>query len=103
MTAKTPEPTTSPTISFVDNPLAPDVYADEAIGFLAHNGTIRITLVSDRAAAPGPINRVVVGRLVMTVHGAQALAVGLFDFLKNQGLEPTALSFGEPKKANQQA
>jgi hypothetical protein len=39
-------------------------------------------------SAPGPINRVVIGRLVMSVEAAQALAVDLFDFLKSRGVPP---------------
>ena len=94
---------TEKTIAFIDNPLAPDVYVDDAVGCVAHNGTIRITLVSDRAAhttPSGPINRVVVGRLVMTVPAAQALATGLFNFLKSQGVAPAAVDSGKPMRAH---
>ena len=51
---------------------------------------ISITLESARAdhsKSPGSINRVVVGRLVMPAQGAQAMAVGLFDFLEKQGFK----------------
>jgi hypothetical protein len=72
----------------VDDPKAPEIYAVAATGFFNANGVISITLESARAdhsKSPGPINRVVVGRLVMPAAGAQALAVGLFDFLEKQG------------------
>ena len=40
---------------------------------------------ADHSESPAPVNRIVVGRLVMPASGAQALAVGLFDFLEKQG------------------
>jgi hypothetical protein len=73
----------------LDDPKAPEIYAVAATGFFNANGVISITLESARAdhtaKSPGPINRVVVGRLVMPAAGAQALAVGLFDFMEKQG------------------
>jgi len=74
----------------MDNPNAPETYAVAATGFFNANGVISITLESARAdhsKSPGPINRVVVGRLVMPAAGAQAMAVGLFDFLEKQGFK----------------
>jgi hypothetical protein len=71
--------------------MAPDVFADEAAGFFVHNGIVRITFASARVnhvSSPGPVNRVVIGRLVMSVEAAQALSIGLFDFLKSRGLGP---------------
>jgi hypothetical protein len=77
-------------IQFVDNPLAPELYASGATGFFVSNGIITITLESvrpDHAETPGPLSRVVVGRLVMPAAGAQGLAIGLFDFLEKQGFK----------------
>ena len=74
----------------LDNPQAPEIFAVAATGFFNANGLISITLESARAdhsKAPGPVNRVVVGRVVMPATGAQALAVGLFDFLEKQGFK----------------
>jgi hypothetical protein len=74
----------------LDNPQAPEIFAVAATGFFNANGLISITLESARAdhtKAPGPVNRIVVGRLVMPAAGAQALAVGLFDFLEKQGFK----------------
>ena len=82
--------TTAPTIKFVDNPNAPELYATGATGFFVSNGTISITLESIRAdhgEKPGPMSRVVVGRLTMPAAGAQGLAIGLFDFLEKQGFK----------------
>ena len=89
-------------VSFIDNPHAPDVYADEAVGFFVANGCIKITLASARSDYSTPtsrINRVVVGRLVMSADAAQGLAIGLYDFLKTRGLLREPL-LGEDAKPN---
>jgi len=83
-TPKAPDPrVTDP--SLVDNPFAPEHFAADAVGFyLARPGLVHITLTAprvDHRTAPGPVNRVVVQRLVMPVEGAYGLAIGLFDFL----------------------
>jgi hypothetical protein len=78
-------------VEFIDNPLAPETFASGVSGFLITPGTIHITFESARVnhmLSPGPVNRVVVARLVMPVAGAQALAAGLYDFLKQHGLDP---------------
>jgi hypothetical protein len=67
---------TAPTVSFLHNPHSPDVFADAAAGFFNLNGNIRITLESlrvDHIAVPGPMARVVIGRLVMPLPAAEAL------------------------------
>lgn len=79
------------TVTLVDNPMAPDVFAGSACGFFNLGGTIMITFEAphvDHRQNPGPVNRVVIGRLVMPLAGAQGLALGLYDFLKTQGLDP---------------
>ena len=82
-------------INFIDNPLAPDIFADSAIGFTNFHGVVRIALASSRihhaGGAAGPVSQVVVGRLVMPILAAQNLAVGLFDFLKSHGIDPLTL------------
>ena len=73
----------------IANPLAPDVLADEALGFELVNGTVRITFASAKmaeGAPPSPVQWVVLGRLVMGPDSAHRLAVGLFDYLKTQGI-----------------
>ena len=82
---------TAPPVAFIDNPHAPEVFAAEAVGFLVNAGNIHITFATPRvnhATSPGPVNRVVMARLVMPIQGAQGLAAGLYDFLKNQRLDP---------------
>ncbi len=75
------------TVTFLDNPHAPDVFADAAPGFFNFNGNIRITFESVRvnhATAPGPLTRVVIGRLVMPLAAAEVMAKGLLDFINQQ-------------------
>jgi hypothetical protein len=72
---------------FLDNPHAPDVFADAAAGFFHVNGNIKITFESARvehSSSPGPVHRVVIGRLVMPVAAAEAFAKGLLDFIETQ-------------------
>ena len=85
-----PSPAVS-TVSFIDNPMAPDIYADEAVGFFVTGGVVKITIAASRvnhSTNPSPVSRVVIGRLVMPMQAAQGLAAGLFNFLKSQGVDP---------------
>lgn len=62
---------------FIDNPLAPDVFADAASGWFRFGGVLRITFEAARAShssPPGPPNRVVIGRLVMPEQAAVDMA-----------------------------
>jgi hypothetical protein len=80
-------PDTPPSVNFLDNPHAPDVFADGFAGFFNLSGNIRITFESVRVnhiITPGPVNRVVIGRLVMPIDAAEALARGLLDFITRQ-------------------
>lgn len=80
-----------PPVTFLDNAFAPEVFSTRAVGFFFNEGNVHITFESVRinhVTTPGPVNRVVIGRVVMPLAGAQSLAVGLFDFLKTQGLAP---------------
>lgn len=72
---------------FRDDPNAPDLYADGAAGFFVLGGNIKITFESVRvehSASPGPVNRVVVGRLVMLLDQAEAFAKGLLAFIERR-------------------
>ena len=69
----------------LDNPLAPDVFADDAAGIFLLGNNVRITLSSWRVShvtSPGPVSRVVIGRLVMPLIQAEALVKNLSDFLE---------------------
>jgi hypothetical protein len=88
---ETPVQHSIPQIGYDGNPAAPQVFADEAVGFWLHNGVVMVTLTSthiDHHVNPGPITRQVVARLVMPIAGAQSLAAGLYNFLKQHGLDP---------------
>jgi hypothetical protein len=77
----------APKLEFLDNPHAPEVFADAAAGFFNFSGNIRITFESVRVnhiTVPGPVNRVVIGRLVMPMEAAEAMAKGLLDFINQQ-------------------
>lgn len=95
----TTKPKPDVAVSFIDNPHAPEFFADEASGFFVHNGNLSITFAAariDHTISPGPLNRVVMARIVLPINVAQALALGLFDFLKSQGMDPTkAATTGE--------
>jgi hypothetical protein len=75
----------------IDNPLAPEFFADEATGFFIHQANLSITFASarvDHRSDPGPVSRVVVGRVVLPIAAAAGLAVGLYDFLRKMGIDP---------------
>ena len=81
--------------TFIDNPRAPEMFAEGASGFFFLNGNVHITLTAvrlDHSKTPAPVNRVVIGRVVLPCHGAQALAIGLYDFLNQHGLAPNRQS-----------
>lgn len=85
---------------FVDNPHAPDVYADGCTGFFLFGGNLRMTFESARVnhvTTPGPISRVVIGRLVMPVQVAEELARSILDFLEHQKSQQTPNAQGSTK------
>ena len=93
---------TAGNIPVVSNPFIADIFADEAIAFDSVNGTIRITLATlkmSEPAAPSPMHYVANGRVIMTLPGAQRLAIALFDYLKKQGLDPAAVIGGGEETA----
>ena len=78
-------------VEFMDDPHAPEFFASEASGFFVNEGVVHITFESARVnheRTPGPVKRVVIGRLAMPIPAMQRLAIGLYDFLKKQGLDP---------------
>jgi hypothetical protein len=76
-------------LTFINNPHAPDFFATGATGFFLNQGNVHITFEAlrvDHTSSPGPVNRVVIGRLVMPLAAAQGMAAGLYDFLKSHGV-----------------
>lgn len=85
--------TTELPVSFLDNPHAPEVFADAVTGFFLLNGNMRLTLESARVnhiSSPGPVARVVIGRVVMPVEQARNLAHGILAFLEEMGQGPSS-------------
>jgi hypothetical protein len=77
--------------TFVENPRAGEVFADLAASFSLVGGVVRITLTAVRPLrVGGEYGHVVIGRLAMPLEGAQGLCVGLYDFLKQRGHDPSA-------------
>jgi hypothetical protein len=71
-------------VTFMDSPRAPDIYADAISGVAFFSGNIRLTLEAahvDHSTSPGPVNRVVIGRLVMPLSAATDLHTLLTDYL----------------------
>ena len=69
----------------VDNPSAPDIFADGLTGYFLLNGSVRLTFEIARAnyaGPPGPPNRVVVGRLVMPLDAAERMARDVLAFVE---------------------
>lgn len=76
----------------------PDFFADEAILFDLVNGTVRVTFAVARNETPvvgSNAALVAIGRLVMTVPGAQRLSLALHDYLVKHDLDPSAAVRGE--------
>ena len=77
----------APQIGFIDNPHAPEVFADVASGILLHNGNLHITFTSLRGvysndpSAPPAANYVVAARLVMPASAADAMQKLIADYL----------------------
>lgn len=70
-----------------------DIFVDEVTGFDLINGNLRIDLATIVRAEPIPPSDAVVniiGRLILPTESAQRLCLGLYDYLKNHGLDPVA-------------
>jgi hypothetical protein len=85
-------------LTFIDDPHAPEFFASDVCGlFLSGDTNIVITFEScrvDHATSPGPVNRVVVARVVLPISAAQNLVVGLNAFLEQRGLSPSEAAQG---------
>jgi|SRR5690348_3852946 hypothetical protein len=88
------EPAVVPVVNdptIMDDPRAPEVFAEGALGFFLKDGNVHVTFSAariDHRTSPGQVNRVVIGRIVMPIAGACGLAVGLYDFMKKHGAIP---------------
>ena len=77
----------------LNNPHAPDVFADAAVGFFSFNGCMRITfeaLRSDYRTNPANVDHVVIGRLVMPILAAKAMAETILNQIEAMQSESAA-------------
>jgi hypothetical protein len=84
-------PQTEPEIRLVDNTFAPEILVTGVSGLSLMNGVVTITLESlhcDHSKNPATMERIVVARMTQPVAAAQALLVGLHQFLGQHGLSP---------------
>lgn len=91
MADKTPDGGNVP-ITFIDNPHAPEVFADQVCGIFNYHGVIRLTFETARVnhvTSPGPVNRVVVARLNMPLSAAKDLQQFLNKYFADQNNPPT--------------
>jgi hypothetical protein len=88
-------------LDIVDNLYAPETYASEIAGYTISGGNVTLTLATTRATWNDGVitnKRVVVGRVVLSLHAAQALSFELFDFLKKHGLDPAKQGANTPQQ-----
>ena len=81
--------------AFLHNPHAPDVFADSATGFFLFNGNLRVTFEAlrvDHTTSPGPLARVVIGRLVMPATMAAGMAKEILAFLEKMKTQQTPMA-----------
>ena len=81
-----------PSLPLVDNFGAPEVFATGVSGCGMVHNTVLLTLESvrcDHARTQPTMERVVAGRVALTVPAAQALVLGLNDFLAQHGFSPS--------------
>jgi hypothetical protein len=90
--------TPTPGVQFADDLKAPEVFSTGAAGFGLLFGNVVVTFESakyDHSDPPGPVTRAVNLRLVLPIPAAQALVLGLNDYLVKQGFDPMAAAKGD--------
>jgi len=86
-----PAPPTPNAVPLIDNPFAPELFATGVSGLSVINGVVCITVESarcDHTKAQPAMERVVIGRLALSVPAAQGLLAGLFEFMGQHGINP---------------
>jgi len=84
-------------VPLMDATMEREIFCTGVSGCAMFGGTVVVTLESarcDHNHTPPTLERMVVGRLALTPHAAQALVAGLNQFLEQQGLSPTAAMVG---------
>ena len=76
----------------INDPHAPETFTTGCCGLSIGGGTVAITFESarcDHSDPACPLERVVVGRIVMPICAAQTLVLQLNDALQRSGLSPS--------------
>ncbi len=87
-----PAPAANPPPRLINDPHAPETFTTGCCGLSIGAGTVAITFESahcDHSDPACPVERVVVGRLIMPIGAAQALVLQLNDALQRSGLSPS--------------
>jgi hypothetical protein len=88
----------SPPVNLLDNSGGPNIFADNVAGWSLLNGSIRITLeatLANLVTSAGPINRVIIGRLIVPLDKAEEMATGLLDFIQRMKTQASTLPAGQ--------
>jgi hypothetical protein len=100
-----------PKMTYIDNPTAPDIFADGFAGVQTAHGLVRITLASwrhdyskvallpDKVFDGADLNCVCIGRLVMTPAAAKLMAQAVLDLLNAAAVLMPEADQGAPPSA----
>jgi len=94
-------PQTESDIRLIDNTFAPEILVTGVSGLSLMNGIVTMTLESlhcDHSKNPPPMERIVVARVTAPVAAAQAMVVGLHQFLGQHGLSPLTANAAETRQ-----
>lgn len=84
----------SPPINLLDRVGGPNISADNAARWFLLNGNIHMTLeaaLADPVTSAAPINRVIVGRLIMPLNKVEEMATGLLEFIQQMKAQDSTL------------
>ena len=101
-----PEANEAANPSLVDNPLAPDIFADGVAGLFLMNGALRVSFAAARvnhATNPGALSRAIVGRLAIPIETAETMAHEILKFIdaaRGEGGPPPRLPRARPRRSN---
>jgi hypothetical protein len=85
-------------VNSLDNWGGPNIFADDAVGRFLLNGNIHITLeatLADLVTSVEPINRIIIGRLIMPLDKAEEMATGLLDLIQQMKARASTLPAGQ--------
>jgi hypothetical protein len=80
-----------PKVRFVDNPEAPEIFADAAKGVFLLNGNVHLTFTSRRSDysndQPGALYETVTCRIIMPLAAAEVMAAELANYVQKMKAE----------------